>query len=258
MHSNPVKLKLASGAVSIGTMMFEFNTTGIARIAANAGAEFAVYDMEHTGWDIETIRMLIATTPKSKLVPIVRIPTTQYHFVSRVLDMGAMGVMAPMVETAEEARLLVQSAKYPPIGRRGAAFGIAHDEYGTESIPDAVRSANAEQLIIAQIETAKGLANLEQIAAIPEIDVLWIGLYDMANSMGLAGQMDHPQVQTAVDQVLRACQTHHKIPAVLVTSVEEGRAQIRRGFKLVAFGGDVWIYQTALTQGLAAVRKTEG
>jgi 2-keto-3-deoxy-L-rhamnonate aldolase RhmA len=254
MLANPVKQKVASGGVSIGTMMFEFNTTGIARIAANAGADFAVYDMEHTGWDIETIRMLIATTPIPKLVPIVRIPTTQYHFISRVLDMGAMGIMAPMVESAEEAKLLVQSAKYPPIGRRGAAFGVAHDDYGNASIPEVVRSANAESLLIAQIETAKGLKNLEEIASVPEIDVLWIGLYDMANSLGLAGQMDHPQIQTAIDRVLAACQAHGKVPAVLVTSVEEGRAQIQRGFRLVAFGGDVWIYQAALKQGLAAVR----
>ena len=254
MLANPVKQKVKAGGVSVGTMMFEFNTTGIGRIAANAGAEFAVYDMEHTGWDVETIRMLIATTPRPKLVPIVRIPTTQYHFVSRVLDMGAMGIMAPMVESAAEARLLVQSAKYPPVGRRGAAFSIAHDDYKNDSIAEVVRSSNAEVLIIAQIETAAGLNNLEEIAAVAEIDVLWIGLYDLANSLGLPGQMQHPQIQSAIDQVLAACNRHGKVPAVLVTSVEEGRAQIQRGFRLVAFGGDVWIYQTALTQGLAAVR----
>ena len=254
MLANPVKQKVKAGGVSVGTMMFEFNTTGIGRIAAKAGAEFAVYDMEHTGWDIETIRMLIATTPRPKLVPIVRIPTTQYHFVSRVLDMGAMGIMAPMVESAAEARLLVQSAKYPPVGRRGAAFSIAHDDYKNDSIAEVVRSSNAEVLIIAQIETAAGLSNLEEIAAVAEIDVLWIGLYDLANSLGLPGQMQHPQIQSAIDRVLAACDRHGKVPAVLVTSVEEGRAQIQRGFRLVAFGGDVWIYQTALTQGLAAVR----
>lgn len=254
MIKNSVKHKVKSGGTSIGTMMFEFNTTGIGRIAANAGAEFAVYDMEHTGWEIESIRMLIATTPRAAMVPIVRIPTTQYHFVSRVLDMGAMGIMAPMVESAEEARLLVQSAKYPPIGRRGAAFSIAHDDYGTDPIPDIVRSSNDEVLLIAQIETAKGLKNLDEIAVIPEIDVLWIGLYDLANSLGLPGQMQHPDIQAAIDRVLAACRTNGKVPAVLVTSVEEGRAQLQRGFRLVAFGGDVWIYQSALKQGLAAVR----
>jgi 2-keto-3-deoxy-L-rhamnonate aldolase RhmA len=254
MLENSTKRTIKSGGVSIGTMMFEFATTGIARIAANAGADFAVYDMEHTGWDIETIRMLIATTPRPKLVPIVRIPTTQYHFVSRALDMGAMGIMAPMVETADEARLLVQSAKYPPIGRRGSAFSIAHDDYRTDPIVEVVKSSNDEVLVIVQIETATGLKNLEEIAAIPEIDVLWIGLYDLTNSLGIPGQMQHPDIQSAIDRVIAACHKHGKTPAVLVTSVEEGRAQILRGFRLVAFGGDVWIYQTALTQGLAAVR----
>ena len=254
MLLNPVKDTVKSGGVSIGTMMFEFNTTGIGRIAANAGAEFAVYDMEHTGWELETIRMLIATTPRPGLVPIVRIPTTQYHFVSRVLDMGAMGIMAPMVESADEARLLVQSAKYPPTGRRGAAFGIAHDDYGIDTIPEVVHSSNAESLLIVQIETAKGLQNLDEIATVSEIDVLWIGLYDLANSLGLPGQMDHPQIQAAIERVLAVCRAKNKVPAVLVTSIEEGRAQLARGFRLVAFGGDVWIYQTALKEGLAALR----
>lgn len=254
MLSNHVKQTVKSGGTSIGTMMFEFNTTGVARIAANAGAEFAIYDMEHTGWNEETIRMLVATTPRQKLIPMVRIPTTQYHFVSRVLDMGAMGIMAPMVESAEETRLLVRSAKYPPIGRRGAAFSIAHDDYRNDPIADTVKSANEETLLIVQVETATGLENLEEIAAVPEIDVLWIGLYDLTSSLGIPGQMQHPLIQSAIDRVLAACKKFNKVPAVLVTSVEEGKAQIARGFRFIGFGGDVWIYQTALRQGLEALR----
>jgi 2-dehydro-3-deoxyglucarate aldolase/4-hydroxy-2-oxoheptanedioate aldolase len=235
-------------------MMFEFNTTGIARIAANAGAEFAVFDMEHSGWSIETIRMLIATTPKAEMVPIVRIPATEYHFIANVLDMGAMGVMIPMCETADQARLLVSSAKYPPDGRRGAAFAIAHDDYRSESIPDVVRSANDETLLIAQIETARGLNNVEEIAAVPGIDALWIGLYDLTLSLGIPGQMKHPKVLAATDRVFAACQSHNKAPAVLVTSIPEGEAQLERGFKLIAYGGDLWIYQAALRNAMKCLR----
>lgn len=257
MQHNFVKQKLRDGGVSIGTMMFEFNTTGIARIAANAGAEFAVYDMEHSGWSIETIRLLIATTPKSKMVPIVRIPATDYHFVANVLDMGAMGVMVPMCESADQARLLVSSAKYPPIGRRGAAFSIAHDDYRGGSIPEIVRSANDETLLIAQIETARGLESVEQIAAVPGIDVLWIGLYDLTGSLGVPGQIDHPDVLAATDRVFAACTAHNKTPAVLVTSISEGQAQRQRGFKLIAYGGDLWIYQAALRAGISAIRAND-
>lgn len=124
MKPNLVKSKLLSGGVSIGTFMFEFDSTGIARIAAEAGAEFAVFDMEHTGWSVETIRMLIATSRSTDMLPLVRIPATEYHFIARVLDMGATGIMIPMVESVEQAQRIVASAKYPPMGRRGAAFGV--------------------------------------------------------------------------------------------------------------------------------------
>src|SRR5262245_65898891 len=86
MRENHVRQKLQAGGVSVGTFLFEFSTTGIGRIAAEAGAEFAVFDMEHSGWDIETIRMLLATTRSTQMIPLVRIPATEYHFVSRVLD----------------------------------------------------------------------------------------------------------------------------------------------------------------------------
>ncbi len=256
MNHNFVKQKLREGGVSIGTMMFEFNTTGIARIAANAGAEFALFDMEHSGWSIETIRMLIATTPKSQMIPIVRIPATEYHFIANVLDMGAMGVMVPMCENADQARLLVNSAKYPPVGRRGAAFRIAHDDYCGGSIPDTIQSANDETLLIAQIETARGLDHVEEIAAVPGIDALWIGLYDLTLSLGIPGQMNHPDVLTATDRVFAACRTNNKVPAVLVNSIPEAQSQLQRGFKLIAYGGDLWIYQAALKSAIATLQRS--
>ena len=144
MRPNPVKKKLREGGVAVGTMVFEFATTGIARITAAAGAEFLLFDMEHNGWSMETIRLLLATVPTSHLVPMVRVPATEYHFLARVLDLGAVGVMVPMVESAEQARLIVQSAKYPPAGRRGAAFGVAHDDYQPGDAIAKMHAANDE------------------------------------------------------------------------------------------------------------------
>ena len=151
-------------------------------------------------------------------------------------------------------RLLASSAKYPPIGRRGAAFTIAHDDYQNASIPDIVQSANDEVLLIAQIETARGLDNVEQIAAVPEVDALWLGLYDLTNSLGVPGQMQHPQVVAATDRFLAACQVNQKTPAVLVMSVAEGQAQMQRGFTMIAYSGDLWLYQAALRRGLAELQ----
>ncbi|MBM3995631.1 MAG: aldolase [Planctomycetes bacterium] len=254
MIVNPVKKKLRDGHTALGHMVFEFATTGIARLAGAAGAEFVIFDMEHTGWTMETIRMLMATCREPHPVPMVRIPATEYHFVARVLDMGARGVMVPMVESAEQANLIVQSARYPPLGRRGAAFGVAHDDYQPGDAIAKMRSANEEILLIAQIETARGIENLEAIAAVPGIDVLWIGHNDLTNSMGLPGQFDHPRYVQAVQSVLDAARRHGKSAGFMATSIPMGQTLLQQGFRILAYGGDLWLYQQALKDGLASLR----
>jgi len=255
MKKNKVKRSLTHGNISIGTMIFEFNTTGIARIAADAGAEFVIFDMEHTGWSVETIRTLIATSPATKIVPMVRVPTTEYHFFARTLDVGAMGLMVPMVESEEQARTIVASTKYPPIGRRGAGFGLAHDDYTDGDVVEKMRNANEEVLIIAQIETEQGVQNADKIAALEGIVVLWFGHFDLTNSMGIPGQFGHPEFQRAVDRVLVACKKHGKAAGFMASSVEEARSLIAQGFQILAYGGDLWLYKQALRDGINAVRE---
>jgi 2-dehydro-3-deoxyglucarate aldolase/4-hydroxy-2-oxoheptanedioate aldolase len=254
MKPNAVKQKLQASGVSIGTMVIEFNTTGLPRIMAEAGAEFAIFDMEHTGWSIETVRMLMASSRSVRLLPLVRIPAVEYHFVARVLDMGAAGIMAPMVESGEQARRLVQSAKYPPAGRRGTAFGIAHDDYSGGDIVEKIQSANRETMILAQIETAAGVNHVDEIAAVEGIDVLWIGQFDLSTSLGIPGQFNHPRFQDAQAKVLDACRRHGKIPGIMGVSVADCRGVLEQGFRMVAYSGDLWIYQTALRDGVAALK----
>jgi 2-dehydro-3-deoxyglucarate aldolase/4-hydroxy-2-oxoheptanedioate aldolase len=254
MRPNKAKRALATGGVAIGTMVFEFKTPGIAQIAATAGADFVVFDMEHTGWSDETIATLVATARGADIVPIVRVPATQYHLMSRPLDVGVMGLMIPMVETADQARIVARSAKYPPRGLRGAAFGIAHDDYQSGDIVAKMRSADDEGLIIAMIETELGVANVAEIALVDGIDVLWIGHFDLTNSMGIPGQFDHARFLAAVDRVLEAGHRHGKAVAIMVASIAEGKACLARGFRCLAYWGDLWIYQRALAEGIEAIR----
>ena len=254
MRENRVKRRLAEGGVALGTMVFEFNTSGIGRIAAAAGADFVVFDMEHTGWSIETIRMLVATSRAADTVPIVRPPAIQYHLLARPLDVGAMGLFVPMVETEEQAQLIVRSAKYYPQGRRGAAFGIAHDDYQGGDVVTKMRRANEETILIAQIETAQGVENVEQIAAVDGIDVLWIGHFDLTNSMGIPAQFSHPDYLRAVDRVVAAATRHGKATGMMVPDIETGQRLLAQGFRCLAFSGDLWIYQQALREGLDALR----
>jgi 2-keto-3-deoxy-L-rhamnonate aldolase RhmA len=254
MRANPVKRALAAGGVSIGTMVFEFSSTGITHLAAAAGAEFVVFDMEHTGWSVETIRLLMASARGAATVPIVRVPAAEYHFLARVLDMGAMGLMVPMISNVEQARRIVQSAKYPPEGRRGSAFTISHDDYQAGDLALKMRTANQEVLLIAQIENVEGLENVESIAAVEGLDVLWIGQFDLAASMGIAGQFDHPRSREAVERVLEACRRHGKAAAILATDIDQARALLAQGFRCLAYHGDLWLYTEALRSGINAIR----
>lgn len=255
MRENKVKRSLAAGGTAFGTMVFEFSTTGIGRATAEAGADFLIFDQEHNGWSVETIRMLTATTRSADLAPFVRVPATQYHLMARVLDVGAMGLMVPMVETEEQARLIVQSAKYPPVGRRGAGFGLSHDDYVESDILEKMASANQEGLLIAQIETALGVENVDRIAAVEGIDVLWIGHFDLTNSLGIPGQFTHPEYLRCVERVLEACRRHGKAPGFMVADVETGKRLLAQGFRILAYWGDVWLYKQALRLGLAGLRE---
>ncbi len=254
MRENTVKRTVREGGVSLGTMVFEFNTPGIARIAAGAGAEFVIYDMEHTGWSIETVRWLIATSGSTGLVPMVRAPSTAYHLLSRPLDVGAMGLMVPMVESERQAREIVAHAKYPPHGRRGAAFGIAHDDDGDGDPAAKMESANQEGMLIAQIETPGGVEAADAVAAVEGIDVLWIGQFDLTASLGIPAQFDHPDYLNAVDRVLAACDRHGKAAGMMATDSESGLALLAQGFRCLAYSGDLWVYGQALRQGLSALR----
>ncbi|MDA1049415.1 MAG: aldolase/citrate lyase family protein [Planctomycetota bacterium] len=254
MRTNQVKQAIQAGQVSLGTFIFEFSTTGIGRIAAEAGAEFLIFDMEHTGWSVETIRMLIASSRSTDAVPIVRVPATQYHFMARVLDMGAMGIMLPMVESVEQAQLIVDSCKYPPMGRRGAAFTISHDDYTGGDVATKIREANEHTLLIAQIETARGLDEVERIAQVDGIDVLWIGQYDLSSSLGIPGQFEHPDFVSAIGRVIAAANAHGKVAGFMPLSVEESRLRINQGFRCLAYGGDLWLYQKTLADGLKEIR----
>jgi 2-dehydro-3-deoxyglucarate aldolase/4-hydroxy-2-oxoheptanedioate aldolase len=256
MRENKLKRKLRDGGTALGTMVMEFNTTGISRLAAEAGADFVMFDMEHTGWSVETIRTLLATSRMADLVPMVRVPTTQYHFVARVLDMGAMGIMVPMVESEEQARQIVQFAKYPPVGRRGTAFGVSHDDYQDGDVVAKMRSSNQEVLLIAQIESVGGLENLDRIATVEGIDVLWMGHYDLTTTMGIPGEFNHPRFREALQRLPRACQRNAKTAAIMVANAEEGRARSADGYRCLAYSGDIWIYKTALREGINALRSS--
>jgi 2-keto-3-deoxy-L-rhamnonate aldolase RhmA len=253
MEENRLRRLLAAGRHAAGTMVFEFNTPGICRLLDATGVDFVVFDMEHSGFEMDAVRSLMSWARAASFTPVVRVPSGDYHFLARVLDMGARGVMVPMVGTRRQAEAIVHACKYYPRGGRGAAFGVAHDDFQPGDVADKMAVANRENLVIVQIETTQGVENVAEIAAVPGIDVIWIGHFDLTQSLGIPGQFDHPLFVQAVDAVARAGAARNVPLGVLVNDAVAGQFWIERGFRAMCYSGDIWLLQRALAEGVAWV-----
>jgi 2-keto-3-deoxy-L-rhamnonate aldolase RhmA len=259
MRANPLKRRLAEGGTAWGTMAFEFFTPGLPQICAAAGAEFLLFDMEHSGAGIDTMKQQLAYCRGLDIVPLVRVAETSYAAIAGLLDAGAMGIMVPMVETAEQAEHVVACTRYPPQGVRGAAFGVAaHDDYRSGDVAAKIAAAHERTLVIGLVETAKGHANVEAIAAVPGIDVVWLGHFDMMNSLGIPGRFDDPRYLRAVNDIVAACRRHGKTPGFMAGDEGWARDYRGKGFRMIAYGVDVLLLQGALARGLAALREDRG
>jgi len=254
IRNNPVKEKLAAGADAYGTMIFEFLSPGLPQIAANAGAEFLFYDMEHSGFDFEQIKMQCALCRGLGVVPMVRPPAKQDQFTSRLLDIGAMGLLFQMVESAEEAEELVRWTRYPPRGDRGAIFGGAHDDYLTTDMAQAVAEAEARTMVTVLIETEKGLANVDEIMAVEGVDAAHLGHADLSLSLGIPGEMKHPKLQDGIDRIAEACRKYNKTAGTLAANAEWGDDLKARGYRLMSWSFDMGIMQDGLGAGIATLK----
>ena len=253
MIDNPIRRTLEQGGVAVGTMVMEFATPGIARVAASAGADFVLFDLEHTGYGIERMRWVLAAARVADIVPFLRVPDGDYDLVARGLDIGAVGLMVPQVESAEEAAQVVAAARYPPIGRRGYGM-IFRDDWSPDGVAETLEHANREVMTILQIETAEGLEAVDEIAAVDGVDVLWIGHFDLTASLGVPGAFDSPAYREAIDRVLETGQRHGKPVGMVCGSVEEGRDLLARGFRLLGYSIDLWLYEAALKAGIDGLR----
>ncbi len=257
MRTNPVKEKLLAGKPVFGAMGWEFLVPGLPQIVKTAGSEFLLIDMEHAGTSYETIKQQVALSRGIDLVPMCRVPTNQYHYISRALDLGVMGIMAPMVGSAEEAEFIVSCTRYPPDGRRGAAFGFAADDYKGGDVAEKIRIANARTLVICLIETEEGIRNVDEIAAVPGVDVLWLGHFDLTNFLGIPAQFDHPKYVSAVDRIVAAARKHNKVLGFMTADDQWSRTYWEKGFRLFAVGVDSMLLQGALGAGISTLHALE-
>lgn len=255
MGFDGLKAMIGSRELKLGHFILEFASPGLGHILANAGCDWFVFDTEHSGFGIETVKTMVRFAEAARLPMIVRVGAKDPHAISRVCDAGAEGLMLPLVGTAEEARRIVCAIKYVPQGERGVALALAHDNYRPGAVADKFAAANRRTTVFLQIETAEGVANADAIAAVEGVDGLWLGQFDLTCSLGIPGQFDHPRFREALATILAACRRHRKSAGRLVADAAEGAAMAAAGWDFIAFSGDAWVYQAAVAAGISAIRQ---
>jgi 2-keto-3-deoxy-L-rhamnonate aldolase RhmA len=236
-----LRQKLKQGELVLGQLVLEFFTAGLGPMLDACGLDFVIYDMEHGRCDIGVLEQMIASCRGSTIVPMVRVPDLNFAPLSRVLDLGARGVMVPRVETREQAETIVRALKYAPHGCRGVATGIAHDMYRPAGAEFFAQS-NDDIPIIIQLETVRAFENLDAIVSVPGVDVAWVGHYDLTVSMGISAQFDHPRLLQAMDDLVAACNRHGVAPGFLPPTPESAAHWIGKGFRMISMGSDIGVF----------------
>lgn len=217
----------------------------IARILAAQGLlDWLLVDMEHTPVDLSTASMILATIADvsgGSCTPLARVAGGTIDKIKGALDAGAQGVIVPMVNTAEQAAEVVRFSRYPPLGERGGGGLTPHLGFGLTSHAEYIPQANAEILVAVQIETAEAVENIETIAAVPGLDMIFIGPFDLHISLNLAPAFwsDAPQFQNAVARVKAACQRTHRPLGIIVPHAEAAKARAAEGFQFIGVGTDL-------------------
>ena len=243
-----LKNKVSSLDHIYGAMIFEFFSPGIPIILKNSGCEFIIFDMEHGGLSLEQFKTLAIISNANNIAPLIRIPEVSYNYVARALDLGASGIMAPMVNTPEDAIKIVHSSKYPPEGKRGAGFGFAHDNYINQNPLLYIEKANDSLINIIQIETKKALESVEEIASIEGVDCLWVGHFDLTNFLGIPGDFTSKIYLNAINKIVNAAKSNNKSIGIMVNNKQELETYSKLGFNMIAVGTEMNILSRSISQ----------
>ena len=250
MTARTLRSLCSDTAYKFGHFVVEFATPGIGHILKGAGCEFVLFDTEHSGFSSDVVKACVRYFEAAELPAIFRVPSKSYDHLARYADMGAQGIMVPLVNDAHEAKELVSYVKYYPDGNRGVGVGLAHDNYTAGSVPEKLRRLNERNCLFVQIETAAGAENADAIAAVPGVDCLWVGHFDLSCSLGIPGEFGHPTFTAAIERVVAAANKHGKRLGRLVTDLDAGLDCAARGFDFLAWQGDVWALQAAVREGI--------
>src|SRR5215471_7447994 len=254
---NNVKEKLARGEVVASMTVRLVRQVEIAQIAKTAGFDTIYVDMEHCSASIETTSQICMAALAVGIAPFVRVPANTPEYITRVLEGGALGVIAPHIGSAVEARAVVKAAKFLPLGARSVAGGLPHLHFRTLPAAEAFAALNDATMVMVQFESAAALARAEEIVAVAGIDMVMIGTNDLLCDWGIPEQYEHPKVREAYEMTIAACRRHGKHVGVsgLATRPTLVERYVRMGARYVSTGTDLAFLMGACAQRAKQVRE---
>jgi 4-hydroxy-2-oxoheptanedioate aldolase len=252
---NHVKEKLARGETVASMIVRLVRTTEIARIAKTADFDSLYVDLEHNSFSLDTTGQICMAALDAGITPLVRVPSNTPDYISRVLDGGALGVIAPHVASAAEAKAVVDAAKYPPFGARSFGGPAPHLNYRSLSAVESNTAMNAATMVVAMLESKPGLEAIEEIVAVEGVDMILIGTNDLCAELGVTGEYDHPLIQAAYARTIAAASKHGKHVGVggLAGRPDLAEKYVRQGARYVSTGADLSFLLQAATATAQAV-----
>jgi 4-hydroxy-2-oxoheptanedioate aldolase len=232
--------KMRANHLALGVLLRQARTVETVGAMAACGFDWIFLDLEHGTMPLDTVAQISYTAQKCGIAPIVRVPIMDVRLAARAMDNGALGVIMPRVETADQARHIAASLRYPPMGHRGVIGTLPHFDFKAPPVGEATRQMDAANLIVLLIETPEAVANIEEIAAVEGVDVLLVGGNDLTLEMGIPGQYTNPQFRDAVAKVAGAAQRHGKFSGLGgVYDPETLAGFLSMGMRFIVSGADI-------------------
>jgi len=249
---NPLKEKLLNGKVAIGTFV-QIGHPDITEMLSQVGFDWLLLDGEHGPFGIETMQMMLQAMGGTKTVPIIRIPWNDPVFIKRALDIGAYGLLIPLVSSKQEAEDAVHAMRYPPIGIRGVGPRRASRYY--LDVKEYVVTADKELLTIVQIETKQAIDNISEILSLEGVDAYFLGPMDLSAALGHIGEVNHQEVEEAISRVLTVGKKAQKIGGIYVLGVGDMQRRIEQGFQFICLGSDSRLLMGSAQESLKKIRE---
>ena len=230
-------------------------TVEIAPLMATAGFDFLFIDLEHGVMSLDLAGQISVAANAAGITPVVRVPGFEHHHASRALDAGALGIVFPHVDDARAAARLASYCRYPPAGSRSIAAGLAQLQFRPVPMAEATRAINEAVQVVVMVETVEAVRNVHEIAAAPGVDVVLVGSNDLSIDLGVPGQLDHPDVVRALEEVARACRETGATPGLGgVYQPELMRRYVDMGFRWITTSSDLGLLLAAARTQAEVVR----